>query len=139
MGGWIRGERRFAGNCVVDGSGGHRSFLGEAMGDDRNSPAVKEVKQPVVDRPRPNPQFIDIVPQVVGLWSSKFMPKERQASNGCAAFVVGLGVGRIDFFQPIKDGGVPRLRLVEYDVDRWDRMANPAIALLRYQVKVLQA
>jgi hypothetical protein len=40
--GWIGSERRFAGYCLVDGSSGHHRFLGEAMGDDRNSPAVKE-------------------------------------------------------------------------------------------------
>jgi hypothetical protein len=101
------------------------------MGDDRNSPAVKEVKQPVVDRPRPNSQLIDIVPQIVRLRSSKFVTKERQASDGRAAFVVGFGIARIDFIQSIKDRRISWPCLVEDDVDGWLWMTDAIIALLR--------
>jgi hypothetical protein len=117
--GWIGNERQFAGYCLVDGIGGHCRFLGEDTGDDRNSPTVKEVKQSVVDRPRPNSQLIDIVPQIVRLRSSKFMTKKRQASNGRAAFVVDFGIARIDFFQPVKDRRIFWLCLVDDDVDGW--------------------
>ena len=67
------------------------------------------------------------------------MTKERQASDGRAAFVVGFGIARIDLLQPIKDRRISWLCLVEDDVDGWHWMTDPIIALLRWHVKVLQS
>jgi hypothetical protein len=65
--------------------------------------------------------------------------KERQASDGRAAFVVGFGIARIDFLQPIKDRRISWLCLVENNVDGRHWMTDPIIALLRWHVKVLQS
>ena len=61
---------------------------------------MKEVKEAVIDRAQPDTQLINVVAQVVGFGSTKFVTKEREPGNGSTAFVEGFGVGLIEVPQP---------------------------------------
>jgi hypothetical protein len=80
---------------MFDIRSGHRGFLGQAMGDNGNGAPMKEVKESVIDRSKFNPQFINVVAQIVGFGSTKFVTKERESENCGTALVEGFGVGII--------------------------------------------
>lgn len=61
---------------------------------------MKEVEEAVIDRAQSNTEFINIVAQVVGFGSTKFVTKEGESGNGRTAFVEGSGIGLIEGPQP---------------------------------------
>jgi len=64
---------------------GHLVFLGEAVGENRNSLSVKEVKNPLIDPSAPYSKLANSVPKVIGHRASKLVATLCQYADSSIA------------------------------------------------------
>ena len=55
------------------------------MSEDCGDSPVKEIKDPIIDALQPDPQFLDPVPEKVGLWTAQLVTLLRQPLNSDSA------------------------------------------------------
>src|SRR5580692_5933927 len=63
-------------------------FFGQPVGE-HGSPIVKEIQNPVIHMSEPDPQLVNVVPQIVGVGATQFVALLGETLNFCDALISG--------------------------------------------------
>ena len=77
---------------------------------------MEEIKQAIVDRPEPHPNFVNAVAEVVSLRTSQLVPEQSEAGEGGTAFDESFRIGLSEIFEPVPDGNFSVFFLIEDNV-----------------------
>lgn len=99
--------------CPFDLFGRHGTLLDDAVGENRRDFTVKKVQYSVIDSLKADPQFVNLVPQKVGFWSTQFMAEFPQSLDFHQTFGDCLRWQRL---QPVEDWHGTIVVFVKYDL-----------------------